>query len=575
MRKIKKLGEKGEDNMKVYLSMMKGFEGDIARPLLEKLILTKGHEITDMYRNADLILKHVDKDQAELYVNRDKTVVFYIGNDGKPVFMKSKKGKLVPKSIKVAKQREIEYIPTVLSSDKVAVNIVKFLAGKIVSTEENAELYCIVNEVVECSSLMRLMDIALTMTATSKAVDKKKISYMRNLKLTEEELYKASIAILGTTSYEDNQFTRLLRKIKYFYDSNVKQVIPNISDNVFVNILQICKFKLYATNTRDESKIANYENIIEKANNSILVTVRESLVGSKAFKKYSLDDKRQMGVYSLFICDNSLENNEIMIPHPSALGVSRKNYPKIGDTILDARHPITTVIGSLKVKAYTKDCSIRVNSYVALCQYGDADGDAHACIWSELAEALKFDEESQFNNFGKTAGIKLEDSEYKFTDSMWQEIQEAELPEEEKCIEKSSSSGLEQAEAKLVTKTVTGTFGAVERDVAQTLICNKVKSSMEVLHRKSWLSQIPVQAKNLLADLRSGKELDDLTKQTLKLYCEMQESEIKARKGIKALLDLSDKEAIKVINDLYDRKEKATISKEIEDEILFKEAMYY
>lgn len=558
--------------MKVYLSMMKGFEGETSRPILEKLILSKGHDLTDMYKSADLVLKHVEKEKAGLYADNEKVVVFYIGDDSKPVFLKNKKGKLVPKSISITSNKEIEYIPNIFNSDKVAINIIKFLSNK-------ADVI-VINEVVEYLTLHRLMEIALTMTATSKYVEKKKIAYMKDLNLTEEELYKVSLLILGVTAYEDNQFTRLLRKVKYFYDHKTKQVIPNISDNIFVNILQICKSRLKKSNTKDEDKIKSFDESISKAENSIIVTMKESLVGSKAFKKYSLEDKRQMGVYSLFICDNSLENNEVMIPHPSTLGISRKNYPKIGDTILDARHPITTVIGELKVKGYTKDCSIRVNSYVALCQYGDADGDAHSCIWSALSEALKFDGESQFNSFSKVAGIKLEDSKYEFTQDMWEEIQESELPEEEKCLDKSSSSGLEQAEAKLVTKSVTGMFGSVERDVAQTLICNKVKTSMEVLHRKSWLSQIPVQAKNLLADLRSGKELDELTKETLKLYCEMQEKESMARRGIKELLGLDNKEATKVINDLYGIKKQLIVETEDEvlktnEETLFSEALTF
>lgn len=539
--------------MKVYLSIMKGFEGDLIRPSIEKLVLGKGHEITESYELADLILKHVRREDAELYANREKTTLFYVADDGKPRFLKNKSSKMVPLSIKLDKTTEMEYQETQLSCGAEAKLIFHYLAGKL-----NA---CNVNRVMQVETLSILYKIANTMTSHSKFVEKKKIEYINKTGLELEDLIRASNLIIGTTQYEQNKFTRLLRKVPYFYYTTEKKMLPNISDNVFVNLLSICRFKIYIENVKDETKIPGFEEKIKEDYNSILVTIKESLTGSSAFKKYAKRDARQLGVYSLFICDNSLENDEIMIPHPNNVGVSRKNYPKIGDYIIDARHPITTVITKVKVKGYTDDCSIRVNSYIALCEYGDADGDAHSISWSSFANSLKWDEVKEIDSFAKVAGIKLEDSSFQFTQAMWNELQQAKLPSEDECLLKSSASGLEQAEAKLVTKSVTGTFGSIERDVAQTLIVNKKAPTMEMLHRKSWLSQIPVQAKNLLADLRSGKELDQLTKETLKLYCEMQEAEVDARTGIKQLLGLDNKGAIQVINDIYGRENKVKIDK--------------
>lgn len=542
--------------MKVYLSIMKGIEGELARPLLEKLILAKGHELTDVYQTANLVIKHVDKDKADIFANRENTILFYINELGKPVFLKSSKSKMIPKTVKISKSIDMEYKETELSFDREAVMIFHYLSNKLNS--------CKINKVMKVETLYLLQEIAGTMTAKSNLVEQKKIKYMKILNLSEEELIKASNIIIGVTSYEENKLTRLLRNVKYFHYN--KKTIPNIADNIFVNLLTICKFKTYKSNTSDQSKIERFDNAIDKANGAIIKSIKESLTGSTAFKKYAKKSHKQMGVYSLFICDNSLEDDEIMIPHPNNVGVSRKNYPKIGDYIIDARHPITTVITRVKVKGYTDDCSIRVNSYIALCEYGDADGDAHSISWSSLIDSLKWDEVKEIKAFAKVAGIELENSSFQFTQSMWEELQNAKLPSDEECLEKSSASGLEQAEAKLVTKSVTGTFGAIERDVAQTLIVNKKTPTMEMLHRKSWLSQIPVQAKNLLADLRSGKELDQLTKETLKLYCEMQERELNAINGIKSLLGLDNKGAIQVINDIYGREQEIKIEKDDNEE---------
>lgn len=542
--------------MKVYLSIMKGIEGELARPLLEKLILAKGHELTDVYQTADLVIKHVDKDKADIFANRENTILFYINELGKPVFLKSSKSKMIPKTVKISKSIDMEYKETELSFDREAVMIFHYLSNKLNS--------CKINKVMKVETLYLLQEIAGTMTAKSNLVEQKKIKYMKILNLSEEELIKASNIIIGVTSYEENKLTRLLRNVKYFHYN--KKTIPNIADNIFVNLLTICKFKTYKSNTSDQSKIERFDNAIDKANGAIIKSIKESLTGSTAFKKYAKKSHKQMGVYSLFICDNSLEDDEIMIPHPNNVGVSRKNYPKIGDYIIDARHPITTVITRVKVKGYTDDCSIRVNSYIALCEYGDADGDAHSISWSSFIDSLKWDEVKEIKAFAKVAGIELENSSFQFTQSMWEELQNAKLPSDEECLEKSSASGLEQAEAKLVTKSVTGTFGAIERDVAQTLIVNKKTPTMEMLHRKSWLSQIPVQAKNLLADLRSGKELDQLTKETLKLYCEMQERELNAINGIKSLLGLDNKGAIQVINDIYGREQETKIEKDDNEE---------
>lgn len=553
--------------MKIYLSIMKGFEGDLIRPSIEKLVLGKGHELTESYELADMVLKHVRREDAELYANREKTTLFYVRDDGKPRFLKNKASKMIPLSIKVDKTVPMEYQETGLNYGAEAQLIFHYLSGKITT--------CKVNRVMQVETLSILYKIANTMTSHSKFVEKKKIEYMNAIGLELEDMIKASNLIIGTTQYEQNKFTRLLRKVPYFYYTTEKKMLPNISDNVFVNLLSICRFKIYIENTKDEDKIPGFEAKINEDYNSILVTIKESLTGSSAFKKYAKRDARQLGVYSLFICDNSLENDEIMIPHPNNIGVSRKNYPKIGDYIIDARHPITTVITKVKVKGYTDDCSIRVNSYIALCEYGDADGDAHSISWSSFANSLKWDEVKEINAFAKVAGIELENSSFQFTQAMWNELQQAKLPTVEELLLKSSASGLEQAEAKLVTKKVTGIFGAIERDVAQTLICNKKTPTMMMLHRKSWLSQIPVQAKNLLADLRSGKELDMLTKETLKLYCEMQNAEVDARTGIKQLLGLDNKGAINVINDLYGREKVEKLVKEVETDVLKKLASVF
>ena len=546
---------------KIYVKYLKSLDGQIAQSKLEKLLLAKQDvELTELPQEADVVLRQVIKGKEDLYATGIKDSFFYLDGNGSIKFLKKADAVILPKNIVGnVEPKNIEFKKNLPLKQQI-VDLFNFALGKV----DKIQLDAILHEDI----MVYLAKAYSLYTSKSVLVEKALNSMSGELGLTPREIQIVGLRVKQILSYEDNDLLKALRSVKGYYIHFKEKgiIIPNMSDNIAIDILDTIICLAFAKNSNKEevktSLLAEAKENINKA----IKTVRESMLGSSAFQKYSKFDMRATGIYSLFICDNSLKDGEVMIPHPLHVGAP-KGYPQKGDRIIGSRHPMTTLIMEATVQSYTMDGSIRCNSKTAEALYGDADGDAQFVCWAKWIKDLDFDNTKDLDNFLVAANIRIEESKYHLTDDMKDELFEiAKTPiDMDKAVVKSSESGLEQATAKLVTKKVTGMFGSAERDVSQTLIINGIRPTMEMTHRKSWLSQIPVQAKNLLSDLRSGKELDPLIKETIMLYCTMQRSAFAALDAISKLFDVDKKQAEIIIDKVYGREVVETLSKDKDD----------
>lgn len=355
----------------------------------------------------------------------------------------------------------------------------------------------------------------------------------------EEELLELQKLVNEVSGYKDNKLSHYLRMFKYIYFRN-SSLLPNIGDNIFVNCISLQYNDLWsdkklAKASKDGVK-ADLENNRSKEfelMGAINKTLKESTVGSSAFKRYFFGDNR--GMYLLFIPDESLSDGEILIPNPT-FNNNVKSYPKIGKKVVATRHPITTLILEMEVKGYTEDGSIRMNSHTALALYGDADGDSQSVCFNP--PRIKYSGVKQLESFRKVAGITVNKTPVKSNQFSVEDFVDVE-PTENK--DKLYSTSIEQATAKTVTKELTGSFGAVERATILTMLSNNIKITEELLYQKSWLSQIPVQAKNVLESLKKG-ELSELDKNTILLFIAMSKNINLAIKTVSLLLGLTQEE---------------------------------
>ena len=535
---------------KVYVKYLNTLDGQIAQSKLEKLLLAKQDvELTELPQEADVVLRQVIKGKEDLYATGIKDSFFYLDGNGSIKFLKKTDSLVLPKNIIGKTEPENVEFKKNLPLKQQIISLFKYTVGK--------EDVIQIDEVIHQDIMGYLARAYSLATSNSSIVTRVLEEMAKELGLDTRDIIMVGLRVKQILSYEDNDLLRALRSVKGYYIVLNKKgiIIPNMSDNIAIDILDAIICKAFANNSKKEDKKAELIATATEDIGKAIKTVKESLLGSSAFQKYSRYDMRAIGIYSLYICDNSLQDGEVLIPHPVHVGAKKNNYPEVGSRIIGSRHPITTLLMEYKVVGYTMDGSVRCNSRTAEALYGDADGDAQFVCWAKWIDDLEFDNINDLAEFLQAANIQLEHSEYRLTEDIKNElIEAANNPiDANKAVVKSSESGLEQATAKLVTKKVTGMFGAVERDVSQTLIINNIRPSMEMVHRKSWLSQIPVQAKNLLSDLRSGKELDNLIKETIMLYCTMQRSSFAATDAISKLLDINKKKAEELIDSIYGR----------------------
>lgn len=355
----------------------------------------------------------------------------------------------------------------------------------------------------------------------------------------EEELLELQKLVNETSGYRDNKLSHYLRMFKYIYFRN-SSLLPNIGDNIFVNCISLQYNDLWSdkklAKASKEGVKADLENNRSKEfelMGAINKTLKESTVGSSAFKRYFFGDNR--GMYLLFIPDESLSDGEILIPEPT-FSNNVKSYPKIGKKVVATRHPITTLILEMEVRGYTEDGSIRMNSHTALALYGDADGDSQSVCFNP--PRIKYSGVKQLENFRQVAGITVSKTATKCNQFSVEDFADVEPTENKDKLYKTS---VEQATAKMVTKELTGSFGAVERATILTMLSSNIKITEELLYQKSWLSQIPVQAKNVLESLKKG-ELSELDKNTILLFIAMSKNINLAIKTVSLLLGLTPEE---------------------------------
>lgn len=541
----------------IYIEYKQDLLEAVARKEFANAIAGYECNVVEDMDKADLVFKQVSTERALSYRNKptDKDKYFVLGNNEIKFFddFKTKVGssfnKIKVQGVTVPKPfTDEEEQQSVRAVFDYALGRTDEYKGSDIAGQLLFELLAILNKNM-------IMDSEVAKLEQYLGVDEKEIKTLTK-------------GVKSLVRFETNIFSDIFREIKTLYLFG--KPVPNIGDNVIANIieavttLEILKFlitrmsKEKSANQDDkvektQQQIANQKSRLEESINKAKKSVRESLNGSKAFNRYAKDSQINNGIYSLFIPDSSLADDEIMIPNPKGLkGAEKFNYPKIGDTIVNARHPVTTIIMKFKVVGYTDDMSIRVSTAVSLAYYGDGDGDAHSTSWGKFLELLEFSDVTDLQEFLTSADINIEssigytinkDKLDNLMDMSCQYMTDDSVTDMSK-LDKTAS---EQAKAKQITQSVTGSFGAVERNLVVNMITNNEDITCDLVHKKSWLSQVPVQAKNILEDIRSGK-VDQLTKDTILLFEKVSENQIVAVRTIATLMDISQKEAFELIN---------------------------
>ena len=592
--------------MKVYIKSKDNIASLQAYSLLEKQLLSKGHEVVKSQSDSDLIFTELnDKFNYSRYLNaiskelRSRTKCYYLdGNSIKFIDVNNSSSLL---TAKVGKDKE----NVVSDFDK---NKIKKLQKDVVDFILNKKSTI---ETIEPMPLMVFKPIVDLFLNKNRENEKFKTLF-NNVKtcfeLSDDDVVALCDEVASVIRFKDCRTLELARKVKAYYVSGMpvakectEVVIPNVSDSVLQNMIKAMMKLDFFMIAKDEEKkksfFAQYKELI----NTVAKTVRNSLVSKNAWGQYSAPKQELVGLYALYGVNNLLGNNEVMIPHPKNAGIKinklnkivngkkhevviyhnnkeinivgedaselrsefmekfpeydiylnrsdMKAYPSIGDEVILTRHPITTLVIKAKVVGYTEDATIQFNSLVALCLYGDADGDSSVISWNKQILKANFGTAKDVEKFADVAGIKMDTSEFH---NNYELKQFAELKpfSKEECLIKSAKTGLEQAKAKKMTAEVTGIFGAKERDIVQSLILNGAKLNIEIMHQKSWMSQMLVQAKNILKDIQSGKELPDLIKNTILVFALMSGSDVKAAKSLAVLLELSPKEVLNLLNE--------------------------
>lgn len=526
---------------KVFIELKEGIVGKMAAKFVAEMVADYGLEIVSTKEEAEVILKQITSVNALNYSRKvaDNTYLFTANGDGMKLFT-PKISKIGKKFVKGRKEGIRVESPLTAEEDKEnTVNIVNYLLGK-------TDKITIKNVICKHTwdTLGRLNKTRL--------LDKDKSHLTRDLGLTEKEIDLLRDSVRKQTTFDSSELSDVFRKVDTLH--MLEKPLPNVGDSLIANLINantkvlIMETMLEGKSTPEEkaTKSAALKEEIFEEFAKAKKTVRMSLQGSKAFGKYAKEGMETKGVYSLYIPDDTLADDEIKVPHPMTAG-GREDYPKVGEVITDVRHPITTITLGFKVVGYTFDGSIRTNTKVCLAYYGDADGDAHATLYGAWMKYLNHGTTEDLNKFADAMGLKVEDSSAGFSIGLDDLV--VDPIDLQTDHNKLAEDGLSQASAKLITKRVTGAFGAKERDLVFNTICNDWDISPKDIHNKSWLSQIPVQAKNILEDLRAGN-MDDMTKDTIRLFDAMSKDTLASSMSIATLLDMDRKEAFNLINEL-------------------------
>ena len=583
--------------MKVYIQNRENPISLQTKRVLRDTLITKGHEVVLNKAQADRIFVEINVGST-LPKKADAKIVFYRSKNGRPVIVEAVKGN--DKQMKLLREVKTKGFKINYSSEQISSqqrNIVDYLLGRVDSVD--------VLDPFPLNAIEDIIEIYLNAKRESGVsvakLEKLKAKYSLNdidVEVLSDEVYKATVID------DSSKLIQMVSTAEYiFTDYFGKGIfIPFVSYSILSNLLKAYKFLDIARITSKEDVRANKTKQAIKEIDELKKTIRLSMFNKNSWKTYG--KKELGGVYGIFIPDNDLKDCQIKVPRPrfgnfksivggveiavlkkfKAVLSTAKNeevadharrlgyrllivnnideklkglrlYPKIGDKIVVTRHPITTLLIEAEVVGYTADASIRVNNKMIQALEGDADGDSLSIAWGHPVD-LKFVDKMQLDEYVKIAKINLEieerDNLYKIDNSI-KEIDKA----------KSEKTAEEQATAKLVTANMTGSFGVAERTFILSCIVSNMKVDLETVYTRSRMSQLSVQAKNILAELKEGK-LSTETIETFKTYFLVMEDKFNAKATLAAFLDVE----LEKVDDILGLGEKLEIVEQEDSDIL-------
>lgn len=525
----------------VMVKVRDNMEGKIVMRKVKADIEAKGWELT------------TDRDKAELYINQStpKGLSFHTKEDQDVIRVVFDKGQVkyyLPEGVKLGRRFNV------MEADQTKVNCV-------VTPEQDKEAilnlvrFVIEGTTVEVPSILggtAMWKLAILMSKGYSKLDDNEKAELLEIGIGNEAVAEVMAEeIRKQISFKESKVGPYMRLVEYFHLGDV--AFPNIGDNIFKNIIEVARAKKIIStmdvDTANDKQLAYWRRLneeIDEKRNSMRVTYKESVLGSKAFARFKKKGKGNDGVYSLFIPDNSLKNGEVLIPHYKTVpGSDKDNYPKIGDRVGVIRHPITGILMEVTVVGFTMDGSIKINGLTALAFYGDADGDAISIFWGHFVDNLELHTTDDMKGFCNSANIKV----VKHTVKKKQFSLKSFTKNDTTDTEGLNKTGKEQAEAKKITSSQTGFWGSIERQICSTAIITDEQLTMEDLYHKSLLSQLPVQAKNVLDALRNAKDFSAIREDHLiaiELFTRGKGGAAFAKKGIKEMFATTEERAFEL-----------------------------
>ena len=566
--------------MKVYIKNRDRITSLQAKKTLVKALESKGHEITTNVSEANIVFVEIGKDST-LPIKPVKGQYYYKVVNGRPLILRTKDSK--NGAIKVLQEGKRMAITDKYSEedkDTLLKGIVDLIVGRVKEVNVLDPFpFDVVCSLID-ATLSYGREMAIEKIKASKFMEKYGLDEL-SMKALDDEISKIiridnSSVILSMLSKTDYIQTDLLGGFVY---------IPNISFSIVSNLVKIQKYYNFMEISKNAEKIEVFLERARKEANELKVTVRNSLVSKNGWKLYSRNNEN--GIYSIFIPDNHLGICEVKIPKPTFSNIKREVdgtmvaiikdrkillttemkpkvvsfgkslgyrikrvdnlddtldilniYPKIGDRVVVTRHPVTTLLIDCTVVGYTTDGSIRINNPMIQVLEGDADGDSLSVSWGYPMD-IKFTSKEEVKEYIHIAGIltkvSYRDNNYNIDNSV--------KPVD---IKKQTETAIEQAVAKLITKSITGAFGIAERTLILSCIIHKIKMDLEFVYTKSRISQLSVQAKNILASIKAGN-IDEEAKEALKAFFILSANKLQALNTLAVFMELDIQEVISTL----------------------------
>lgn len=583
--------------MKVYIKNRDRITSPQAKKTLVKALETKGHEVVTSISDAEAVFIEIGKDST-LPIKPIKNQYYYKVVNGRPLILRTKDSKNgAVKILQEGTRMPLTDRYNVEDKENLLRGIIDLIIGRVkeIQVLDPFPFDCICSLID--ATLSHGRELSTEKIKAAKFMKKYSLDEL-SMKNIEDEISKiiridSSSIVLSLLSKADYIQTDLLGGFVY---------IPNISFSVVSNLVKIQKYYNFMSITKSTEKIEVFLESARKEANELKVTVRNSLVSKNGWKLYSRNNEN--GIYSIFIPDNSIGICEVRIPKPTFSNIKREVggvmvalikdskvvlttelnpkikafatslgyrvkkvdnlddtlgrlniYPKIGDRVVVTRHPVTTLLIDCTVVGYTTDGSIRVNNPMIQILEGDADGDSLSVSWG-YPDDVKFSSKDEVKEYIRIAGILTKiayrDNNYNIDNSV--------KPVDVKAQEQTA---IEQAVAKLVTKSITGAFGIAERTLILSCIIHKIKIDLEFVYTKSRISQLSVQAKNILASIKAGK-IDKEAKDALKTFFILSSSKLQALNTLSIFMELDTDEVITTLELAEVVKEYKTVSTKVE-----------